>query len=89
MASECINLGPATHRLKFSDSSAEPLSINRQQLETPFAPLFDDSLVLSAPDVSTNSAAQPDNSPTVDTPDSTTTTVANDAPPMESPTMMA
>ena len=89
MASEHHSLGPATNRLKFSVPSAEQLSLNRQQLETLFAPLFDDSLVQSAPDVSTDSAAQPDNSPTVDTPDSTTTPVANDAPPIESPTMMA
>ena len=89
MASEHNSLGPATNRLKFPDPSAEPLSLNRQQLETMFASLFDDSLVQSAPDVSTDSAAQPMLFQHLIHSDPTTTTVVNNAPPIESPTTMA
>ena len=61
MASERNSLGPATNRLKFPDHSAAPLSLNRRDLETLFALLFDDSFDSSAHHVSTVSAAQPDN----------------------------
>ena len=86
MASEHNSLGPATNRQKSLDLSAEPLSLTRQKLETLFDLMFDDSLVQSAPDVSTDSAAQTDNIPIPDTSVPTTTTVATDAPPIESPT---
>lgn len=86
MALEHNSLGPEINRLNFPDPSAAPLSLTRRDLETLFAPLFDDSLIQRAPDVSTNSAAQPDNIPIPDTPAPTTTTVATDAPPIESST---
>ena len=85
MASEHNSLGPAINRLNFPETSAEPLSLTRSELETLFTPLFDDSIGNRAPDVSTNSVVQPDNIPTPDTP-STSTSVVDDAPPVESPT---
>ena len=57
MASEQHSLRPATNRLNFPDSSTVPLSLNRQELETLFAPLFDDTFAPRASDASTNSAA--------------------------------
>ena len=44
MVSEHNSLGPATNRLNFPDSSAEPLSLTRKEVETLFAPLFDDTI---------------------------------------------
>ena len=44
MASEQNSLGPESNRLNFPDSSAEPLSLSRKELETLFAQLFDDSI---------------------------------------------
>ncbi|PWA92696.1 hypothetical protein CTI12_AA075180 [Artemisia annua] len=87
MASEQNSLGPATNRLNFPDSSAEPLSLTRRELETLFSPLFDDSFETRTPDVSTSSAAQPDNIQVPDTTVTTTTIVTPDAPPTESPTI--
>lgn len=86
MASEQNSLGPTTNRLNFPDQSAESLSLNRKELETLFAPLFDDSFACRAPNVSNVSAAPPDDIPIPDTPAPTTTIVAIDAPPIESPT---
>jgi hypothetical protein len=40
MASEQNSLGPASNRLNFPNSSAEPLSLSHQDVETLFAPLF-------------------------------------------------
>ena len=80
MASEHNSLGPATNRLNFPDSSSEPLSLTRKELETLVAPLFDDTFDQIAPDISTSSATQPDNIPIPDTPAPTTTTVDNSAP---------
>ena len=57
LASEHNSLGPAINRLNFPETSAEPLSLTRSELETLSAPLFDDYLGQRAPDVSTNSAA--------------------------------
>ena len=44
MASEQNSLGPDFNRLNFPDSSAETLPLNRKELETLFAPLFDDTI---------------------------------------------
>ena len=62
------------------------MSLTRKDLETLFAPLFDDSFSSRAPDVSTSSPAQPDNILMPDTPTPATTTIANDEPPIKSPT---
>jgi hypothetical protein len=86
MASKHNSLGPATNRLKFPDQSAAPLSLNHRDLETLFAPLFDDSFESSAHHVSTVSAAQPDNILLPDTTATTSTTVATVAPPIETTT---
>jgi transposase InsO family protein len=61
MASEQNSLGPEFNRLNFSDFSAEPLPLNRKELETLFTPLFDDTIEYRSTEVSPNSAAQPDN----------------------------
>ena len=60
MAFEHNSLGPEINHLNFPDPSAALLSLTRKDLETLFAPLFDDSFDQRAPDVSTSSAAQPD-----------------------------
>lgn len=84
MASEYNSLGPATNRLNFPDSPAEPLSLTCKELETLFAPLFDDSFTSRPPDVSSISAAQPNNIQEPDTPGQRTTTVATNGPLTES-----
>ena len=61
MASEHNSLGPASNRLNFPDSSAEQLSLTRKELETLFAPLFDDSIENRPQEVSPISAAHPEN----------------------------
>jgi hypothetical protein len=85
MASEQNSLGPATNHLNFPNSSAEPLSLSRKELKTLFAPLFDDTIVNRPPEVSTISAAHPDNIQVPNTPQQTTTTVDKDGPPIASP----
>ena len=71
MASEQNGLGPEINRLNFPDSSAEPLTINRQELETLFAPLVDDFFEEPAQSTPNVSAATDDNS--ASSPKSTTT----------------
>ena len=44
MASKHNSLGPASNRLNFPESSAEPLSLTHKEVETLFAPLFDDTM---------------------------------------------
>ena len=66
MASEQNGLGPEINRLNFPDSSAEPLTINRQELETLFAPLFDDFFEEPAQSTPNVSAATNDNSASSD-----------------------
>ena len=61
MASEHNSLGPASNRLYIPDSSAEPLSLSRKELETLFAQLFDDSIENRPQEVSPISAAHPEN----------------------------
>jgi hypothetical protein len=85
MASEQNSLGPESNRLNFPDSSAEPLPLNRKELETLFAPLFDDTIELRSSEVSPISAAQPENIQVPDSPQQTTTTVEKDGPPIASP----
>jgi hypothetical protein len=84
MASEQNSLGPASNRLNFQESSAEPLSLSRKEVETLFAPLFDDTIVNLPPEVSSISAAHLDNNQVPDTPQQTTTTIENDGPPIAS-----
>lgn len=87
MASEQNSLGPTTNRLNFPDQSAVPSpAFTLHQLETLFTLLFNETVKNRAPNVSTVFAAQPDTIPIQDTPESTTTTVAVDAPPIDSPT---
>jgi hypothetical protein len=86
MASEQNSLGPEINRLNFPDSSAEPLSLNRKELETLFAPLFDDTIENRASEGSLISAAQPENIQVPDSPQQTKTTVEKDVPPIASPT---
>ena len=59
MASERNSLGPELNRLNFPDASVAPLPLTRQELETLFTPLFDDTFETRAQNVSTDSAAQP------------------------------
>ena len=82
MASERNSLGPELNRLNFPDASVAPLPLTRQELETLFTPLFDDTFETRALNVSTDSAAQP---VTIQVPDTsiTTTTVETDAPSTE------
>jgi hypothetical protein len=84
MASEQNSLGPEINRLNFPDSSAETLPLNREELETLFNPLFDDTIEYRSTEVSPNSAAQPDNYQVPDSPQQTTT-VEKDGPPIASP----
>jgi hypothetical protein len=86
MASEHNSLGPASNRLNFPESSAEPLSLSRQDVENLFAPLFDDTFVNRPSEASPNSAAHLDQHQVPDTPQQTTTTVGRDGPPIISPT---
>ena len=58
MASEQHGLGPATNRLNLPFSSAEPLSLFCKEVETLFAPLFDDMPVNRPPEATPNSAAK-------------------------------
>ena len=44
MASEHNSLGPASNRLNVPDSSVEPVSLTRKEVETLFAPLYDDTI---------------------------------------------
>ena len=44
MASKHNSLGPASNRLNFPDSLADPLSLSRKEVETLFAPLYDDTI---------------------------------------------
>lgn len=62
------------------------MEITHKELETLFAPLFDDSLNQRALDVSTDSAAPTAQAQKPDTPATTTTTVETDTPTTESPT---
>jgi hypothetical protein len=80
MASEKNSLGPASNRLNFSESSAEPLSLSRIEVETLFAPLFDDTINNRPSEVSPNSAAHLDQHQVSDSPQQTTTTVERDGP---------
>jgi hypothetical protein len=57
MASEQNSLGPAFNRLIFSESSAEQLSLSRKEVETLFAPLFDDTIENRPSEVSPISVA--------------------------------
>ena len=84
MASEQKNLGPEFNHLNFPDSSTEPLPLNRNELETLFTPLFDDTIEYRSTEVSPNSAAQPDNIQVPDSPQQSTTTVEKDGPPIAS-----
>lgn len=86
MASKHNSLGPASNRLNFPDSSAEPLSLSRKELETLFVPLFDDTIENRPSEVSPISAAHLDHNQVPDTPQQTTTTVDKDGPPIASPT---
>ena len=85
MASEQNSLGPESNRLNFLDSSAEPLSFSRKELETLFAPLFDDTIENRPSEVSPISAAQLENIQVPDSPQLTTITVEKDGPPIASP----
>lgn len=85
MASEQNSLGPEFNRLNFPNSSAEPLPLNRKELETLFAPLFDDTIEYRSSEVSPISVAQPENIQVPDSPQQTTTTVEKDGPPIASP----
>ena len=87
MASEHNSLGPAINRLNFLDSSAEQLSLTRKEVETMFAPLFDDTIVNRPSEVSPISAAHLDHNQVPDSPQQTTTTVGRDGPPIASPTI--
>ena len=75
MASKHNSLGPASNRLNFPASSAEPLSLSRKELETLFVPLFDDTIVNRPSEVPPNSAAHLDHNQLPDSPQQTTTTV--------------
>jgi hypothetical protein len=87
MASEQNSLGPEFNRLNFPDSSAEPLPLNRKELETLFAPLFDDTIEYRSTKVSPISAAHLYHNQVPDSPQqTTTTTVGRDGPPIASPT---
>jgi hypothetical protein len=86
MASEQNSLGPEFNRLNFPDSSAEPLPLNRKELDTLFAPLFDDTIVNRLSEVSPIFAAHLDHHQVPDSPQQTTTTVGRDGPPIASPT---
>ena len=86
MASEQHSLGPEFNRLNSPDSSTEPLPLNRKELETLFAPLFDDTIEYRSTEVSPNSAAQPEIFQVPDSPQQTTTPVDKDGPPITSPT---
>jgi hypothetical protein len=85
MASKQHSLGPEFNHLNSPDSSAELLPLNCKELETLFAPLFDDTIEYRSTEVSPNSAAQPDNIPVPDSPQQTTTTVERNGPPIASP----
>jgi hypothetical protein len=85
MASKHNSLGPVSNRLNFSDSSAEPLSLSRKEVETSFAPLFDDTIENHPSEASPNSAAHLDHHQVPDSPQQTTITVEKDGPPIASP----
>ena len=87
MASEQYRLGPESNRLNFPDSSAEPLSLSRIEVETLFVPLFDDTIENRPSEASPNSAAHLDLHQVPDSPLQTTTTVDKDGPLIESPTI--
>ena len=87
MTSEQNSLGPASNRLNFSISSVEPLSLSCKEVETLFAPLFDDTIENRLSEVSPISAAHLDRHQVPDSPQqTTTTTVGRDGPPIASPT---
>jgi hypothetical protein len=86
MASKHNSLGPASNRLNFSDSSAEPLSLSRKELETLFVPLFDDTIENRPSEVSQISAAHLDHHQVPDSPQQTTKTVGRDGPQIASST---
>ena len=86
MASEHNSLGPASNRLNFPDFSAEPLSLTCKEVETLFAPLFDDTIVNRPSEVSPISAAHLDHNQVPDSPQQTTTTIGRDGPPIASST---
>jgi hypothetical protein len=86
LVSEQNCLGPATNRLNFPESSAEPLSLSRKEVETLFAPLFDDTIENRLSEVSPISVAHLDHHQEPDSPQQTTTTVGRDGPPIASPT---
>jgi hypothetical protein len=68
MASKQNSLGPASNRLNFLDSSAEPLFLTRNEVETLFAPLFDDTIENRLSEVSPISAAHLDHNQVPDSP---------------------
>ena len=86
LASEQNSLGPASNRLNFPESSAEPLSLSRKEVETLFAPLFDDTIQKRLSEVSPNSDAHLDRHQVPDSPQQTTTTVGRDGPQIASST---
>lgn len=62
------------------------MSLSRKEVETLFAPLFDDTIVNHPSEASPNSAPHLDHHQVPDTPQQTTTTVGIDGPPIISPT---
>ena len=85
MASKHNSLGPASNRLNLSESLAEPLSLSRKEVETLFAPLYDDTIENRPSEASPNSAANLDHHQVPDLPQHTTITVEKDGPPIASP----
>jgi hypothetical protein len=68
MAYEQNSLGPTSNRLNFPESSAEPLSRSRKEVETMFAPLFVDTIENRPSEVSPISAANLDHNQAPDSP---------------------
>lgn len=85
MASKHNSLGPASNRLNFPVSSAEPLYLSRKEVETLFAPLYDDTIENRPSEASPNSTAHLDHHQVPDLPQQTTITVEKDGPPIASP----
>ena len=86
MASEQNSLGPASNHLNFPESSAELLSLSRKEVETLFAPLFDDTIENRLSEATPISAAHLDLHQVPNSPQQTTTIVGRDGPPIASPT---
>jgi hypothetical protein len=68
MASEQNSLGPASNHLNFPDSLAKRLSLTSKELESLFAPLFDDTIENRLSEVSLISAAHLDHHQVPDSP---------------------